>query len=66
MFDSQRGKSGCRGVCVNLGRLAISTSGDEFVKEGRHPWPPIVLLHAMESSEEPFMASGGGVMEGFY
>ena len=66
MFNSQRGKSGYCRVCVYFGRLAIDTSRDEFAEEGGHSWPPIVFLHAMESSEEPFMSSSRGVMERFY
>ena len=66
MFDGQRRKSGYCGVCVHLGRLAISTSGDELTKEGGHSWPPIVLLHSVKSLEEPFMSSTGGFVERFY
>ena len=63
VIDGQRGQSRYCGMSVYLGCLAVSTSCNEFAEEGRHPWPPVVPLHAMESSEEPFVTSGGGVME---
>ena len=63
MFDGQRRKSGYGGVCVHLGCLTISTSRDELAEKGGHSWPPIVSLHVMKRSEEPFVSSGRGVME---
>ena len=66
MFDGQRRKSGYSGVCVHLGHLTISTSQDEFVEKGGHSWPPIVPVHSVKHSEEPFMSSSRGVVERFY
>ena len=60
VFDGQRGESGYRGMGVHLGRLAVGTSRDEFAKKHRHPQPPVVLLHPVEGSEEPFMSPGRG------
>ena len=62
-FDSQRGESGYRGVCVHLGHLAVSISQDELAEEGRHSWSPIVPLQLVKSLEEPFMPSGRGLVE---
>ena len=65
MFNGQRRKSGYSGVCVHLGRLTIGASRNELPEEGGHSWPPIVLLHSVKSSEEPFMPSGRGVVKCF-
>ena len=53
-------------MSVNLGRLAIGTSRDVLPEKGGHSRPPIVFLHAVEGSKEPFVTSGGRVMEGFH
>ena len=66
MFYGQGRQSGDCGVCIHLGSLAVGTSCNELSKEGGHSWPPIVLLHLVKSSEEPFMSSSGGIMERFY
>ena len=50
----------------SLGVNVFCTGADELAKKGGHSWPPIVLLHAMESSEKSFVTSSGGVMEGLY
>ena len=65
-FDSQRGESRHHGVCIYLGHLAVGASQDKLPEEGGHSWPPIVLLHPMKSSEEPFVSPGGGFMERLY
>ena len=51
---------------IDFGRLAVGTSCDVLSEKGGHSRPPIVPLYAMEGSEEPFVTSGGGFMEGFY
>ena len=66
VFDGQQGKSGYCGMGVYLGSLAVGTSRDEFAEEGRHPRPPVVFLHAMESSEESLVTPSGRVMERLY
>ena len=66
VFNGQRRKSRDGGVCIYFGRLTVSTSRNELSEEGGHSWPPIVLLHAVESAEEPFMPSSRGGMEGLY
>ena len=53
-------------MSIHLGCLTISAAGDELSEEGRHSWPPVVLLHLVESVEEPFMSPGRGLMEGLY
>ena len=63
VVDSQRGESRHCGMSVYLGCLTVGTSRNKSAEVGRHPRPPVVLLHAMESSEEPFVTPGGGVME---
>ena len=63
MFNGQGGKSGYGGVCVYFGHLTIGTSRDEFAEKGGHSWPPIVSLHSVERSEEPFVSSSRGVMK---
>ena len=59
----EENRRGYRGVSVDLGHLAIGTSQNELTEESGHSWPPVVFLHSVKSSEEPFMSSGGGVME---
>ena len=63
VVDGQRGESRYCGMGVHLGHLAIGTSCEEFSEKGRHPWPPIVFLHSVKSSEETPMPPGRGLVE---
>ena len=50
-FRGDRGERGVGWVGVHFVGLACSTAGDEFVDEGGHSWPPIILLEKRNGVE---------------